>query len=232
MQANDEKLGKVIELIKLQNWSFNEFLIAFYSSHNTDIAIRRGHCLTKGNEAQYAPEHLLDLWLEHCPTSSRGYLERTIVDRASHIAIKEADKACAMKSLSVAATLVTDKHLDQDFLLSKLQAEYLETLPLLWFFLYSIVVSANRSEQQKQQTADSKEDRARRAESQLLCLSLTSLLTHPKQACVVIVSILLFAKNRGTNAFQIIMGIFIGISGGSKRLLGVCNHMGISVSYE
>ena len=45
-------------------------------------------------------------------------------------------------------------------------------------------------------------------------------------------SILLFAKNRGTNAFQIIMGIFLGISGASKRVLSVCNHMGISVSYE
>ena len=45
-------------------------------------------------------------------------------------------------------------------------------------------------------------------------------------------SILLFAKNRGTNAFQIIMGLFLGISGATKRVLSVCNHMGICVSYE
>lgn len=47
-----------------------------------------------------------------------------------------------------------------------------------------------------------------------------------------IVSILLFAKNRGTNAFQIIMGLFLGISGATKRVLSVCNHMGVSVSYR
>ena len=39
-------------------------------------------------------------------------------------------------------------------------------------------------------------------------------------------------KNRATNAFQIIMGLFLGISGATKRLLSTCNHMGISVSYE
>ena len=52
------------------------------------------------------------------------------------------------------------------------------------------------------------------------------------QACVVIISILLFAKNRGTNAFQILMGLFLGISGATKRVLTVCNHMGVSISYE
>ena len=47
-----------------------------------------------------------------------------------------------------------------------------------------------------------------------------------------IVSILLFGKNRSTNAFQIIMGLFLGISGATKRVLSVCNHMGVCVSYE
>lgn len=49
---------------------------------------------------------------------------------------------------------------------------------------------------------------------------------------MVIVSIILFAKNRATNAFQTIMGLFLGISGASKRVLSVCNHMGVCISYE
>ena len=49
---------------------------------------------------------------------------------------------------------------------------------------------------------------------------------------MVIMSIILFTKNRATNAFQTIMGLFLGISGASKRVLSVCNHMGVCVSYE
>ena len=28
------------------------------------------------------------------------------------------------------------------------------------------------------------------------------------------------------------MGLFLGISGATKRVMSVCNHMGVSISYE
>ena len=235
MQASSDhdasRVKAVIELIDSQGWSFNSFLIAFYSSSDAFIAKRRGHCLTKSDGARYVPEELLGYWLNNSPAKSRSSLKKVIIDCASKLAIKEADRACVMDSLSVSTTSVTHKDLDEEFLLSRLEGIYTESLPLLWSFLRSIVMSANRSEKKKGEPAACKETRAEHAELPL-CLGLTSSLTHSKQACVVIISILLFSKNRGTSAFQIIMGIFIGTSGASKRVLNVLNHMGISLSYE
>ena len=231
---NDSKthrVKEVTELIRSQNWSFNDFLIAFYSSDDTSIASQRGRCLTKVDGARFTPEELLDLWLANCPSGSQSYLEHVIVDRASRIIIKETNRACALKSLSVSTTSVKADDVDEHFLLSKLETVYTATLPCLWFLLNAIITSPNRSEQQKQEAAASKETRARFVESSL-SFDLAFWLIRLEQACVVIVSILLFCKNRATNAFQIIMGLFLGISGATKRVLSVCNHMGVSVSYE
>ena len=170
--SNDSKTHRVkavTELIRSQRWTFNDFLIAFYSSGDTSIATQRGRCLTNVDGAQFAPEELLDLWLKHCPLASQGYLEHVIVERTSHIITKETDKACALKSLHVSTTSVTADDLDEHFLLSKLETVYTTTLPLLWFLLNAIITSSNRSEQQKQQPAASKETRATFVESLLSC---------------------------------------------------------------
>ena len=172
MLGNDSKACKVKEvtnLVRSQSWSFNDFLIAFYSSGDTSIATQRGSCLTKNDGARFAPEELLGLWFDHCPLGSQDYLEHVIVDRASRIIVKETDKACALKSLSVSTTSVEADDLDEDFLLSKLETEYTGTLPHLWHLLNTIVTSSNRSEQQKQQVAASKETRAAFVESPLSC---------------------------------------------------------------
>lgn len=167
--SKTRRVKEVTELIRSQKWSFNNFLIAFYSSSDASIASQRGRCLTKVDGARFAPEELLDLWLDGCPSSSQGYLERVIVDRASRIIIKETDKACALKSLSVSTTSVKADDVDEHFLLSKLESVYTATLPCLWFLLNAIVASSNRSEQQKQEAAASKEMRARFVESMLSC---------------------------------------------------------------
>lgn len=49
---------------------------------------------------------------------------------------------------------------------------------------------------------------------------------------VVIISILLFFRNRATNAFQVMMGVFLSSSGASRRVIDTFNHMGISVNYQ
>lgn len=172
MPSDDTKTRKVKEvtnLIRSQSWSFNDFLIAFYSSSDTSIATQRGSCLAKSDGARFAPEELLGLWFDHCPSGSQQYLEHVIVDRASQIIVKETDKACALKSLRVSTTSVEADDLDEDFLLPKLEIEYTGTLPHLWYLLNTIIASSNRSEQQKQQVAASKEMRAIFVESSLSC---------------------------------------------------------------
>lgn len=172
MPGNDSETNKVkavTDLIASQKWSFNDFLIAFYSSGDASIATQRGTCLTKRDGSRFTPEELLDLWLEHSPSRSRPYLKHIIVDRASRIIIKETNKACGLKSLCISATSVEADDLDEDFVLSRLEAEYTGALPQLWYFLTTIITSSNRSEQQKQQVAASKETRAAFVECLLGC---------------------------------------------------------------
>ena len=49
---------------------------------------------------------------------------------------------------------------------------------------------------------------------------------------VVIISMLLFFRNRATNAFQIMTGVFMSSSGASRRVIDTFNHMGLSVNYQ
>ncbi|KAJ7170407.1 hypothetical protein C8R43DRAFT_833798, partial [Mycena crocata] len=46
---------------------------------------------------------------------------------------------------------------------------------------------------------------------------------------VVIISMLLFCRNRATNAFQLLMGVFLASSEGSRPIIDTFNHTGISV---
>ena len=43
---------------------------------------------------------------------------------------------------------------------------------------------------------------------------------------------LLFFRNRATNAFQLVVGVFLSSSGASRRIIDTFNHMGLSVSYQ
>lgn len=52
------------------------------------------------------------------------------------------------------------------------------------------------------------------------------------QVLVVIISMLLFFRNRATNAFQLVVGMFLSSSGASRRIIDTFNQMGLSVSYQ
>ncbi|THH15175.1 hypothetical protein EUX98_g9507 [Antrodiella citrinella] len=49
---------------------------------------------------------------------------------------------------------------------------------------------------------------------------------------LVLISMLLFRRNRATNSFQHIVGIFVASCGGARRIIDVLHAMGISVSYD
>lgn len=170
---DDSKTRRVKEtstFIRSQGWSLNNFLIAFYSSQDPSVATHRGHCLAKSDGFRFAPEELIDLWFEHCPSNSQSYLESVVVDRAGKIIIRETDKACRLDSLCVPTTKLGADDLDQQFLLSKLEGVYTETLPYLWLLLNIIITSWNPSEKRKKEPSTCKQDRARFVESLLWSL--------------------------------------------------------------
>lgn len=162
--TDDSKTRRVKEItafIQSRSLSLNEFLIAFYSSQDLSISTQRGCCLAKSNGSRFAPEELIELWFEHCPQKSRSYLESVVINRAGKVIIRETDKACKMDSLCVPTTKLEADDLDEQFLLSKLEGIYTETLPHLWYLLNVIVTSWNNSEKRKQEECASKQSRAR-----------------------------------------------------------------------
>ena len=165
--SRTRRVKEITEFIRSRNWSLNDFLVNFYSSTDSSITTQQGRCLTKSDEARFTPEELIDLWFEHCPQSSRPYLEHVIVDRASRVIVKETHKACQKETLQVPTTSLEADNLDEDFLLSGLEKEYFETLPLFCFLLNAIMLSKNRSEQRKGEVAASKEERAKFVEFSL-----------------------------------------------------------------
>jgi hypothetical protein len=50
------------------------------------------------------------------------------------------------------------------------------------------------------------------------------------QIIVVVISILLYTRNHGTNAFQLVMGVFFSSNGVGTRPLEALHRMGLSVS--
>ena len=162
--TDDSKTRRVKEIttfIRSHGWSLNEFLEAFYSSQDPSISAQRGCCLAKSDGSRFAPEELIDLWFKHCPSNSRGYLESVIIDRAGRIIIRETNKACKLDSLCVPTTKLGADDLDQEFLLSKLEGVYTETLPHLWLLLNMVTTSWNYSEKRKKEASVGKQSRAR-----------------------------------------------------------------------
>lgn len=158
--SKTRRIKEIIAFIRSRNSSLNEFLIAFYSSQDPSISMQQGCCLAKGDGCPFAPEELIDLWFEHSPPNSRGYLEGAVVRRAGKILIRETDKACKLDSLSGPTTKIEADDPDEEFLLSKLEGVYRETLPCLWLLPNTIVTSWNRSEKQKQEPSACKENKA------------------------------------------------------------------------
>ena len=51
------------------------------------------------------------------------------------------------------------------------------------------------------------------------------------QIALIVISMLLFGCNWSTNLFQVIFGMFLSSAGVGRRVLDVCNQMGLSISY-
>ena len=49
---------------------------------------------------------------------------------------------------------------------------------------------------------------------------------------MVIISIILFFHSQATNAFQVIMGLYLASAGASQHIIDNFNHLGLSMSYS
>lgn len=106
---------------------------------------------------------------------------------------------------------------------------YTTLLPCLFFLLNALLTAQNDYERWHHTEKQGKENMARQ-----VCFRQATMVRQADhfQAVLVIISILLYKRNRATDAFQLVSGIFLASSGGSRRIIDVLHAMGISVSYE
>jgi hypothetical protein len=104
-------------------------------------------------------------------------------------------------------------------------------MPNLHRLLISLLVTRNVYEKRTGRTKIRKEAQASRVCAFNSC-ACTALTPGPCQLVVVIISMILYALNRATNAFQLPFSHFLTSSGAGTRLAATLNHMCLAVSYR
>ena len=225
-QSLELKLKKSVKALKSLGWrSINEFVEQTYN--NEDMAAQS---LRFREDSSYAPEAILTAWLARVPSeAARAELNMAITRKAATIMVDESTKAYHHADLRLSTSDLELAYDTPDFGLQKLQDLYLSLLPCLSYLLHALLTAQNDYERWNKREKIGKDDMALKVST---CLFLLDLVLTNLQVLVMIISVLLFFRNRATNAFQIIMGIFLASSGASRRIIDTLNHMGLSVSYQ
>ncbi|KAF8996927.1 hypothetical protein BDQ17DRAFT_1429436 [Cyathus striatus] len=103
--------------------------------------------------------------------------------------------------------------LTSEFGLDQIQNSYETLLPCFTSLLSSVLTAKNDYERKKNTEKIDKDVMA-------------------VPVVVTIISMCIFFRNLATNAFQIVMGLFLSSSGVGWHAIDIFNHMGISVSYQ
>ncbi|KAJ2911518.1 hypothetical protein MD484_g8897, partial [Candolleomyces efflorescens] len=127
--------------------------------------------------------------------------------------VDESTAGCRNKMLHLPSEKVTIPYLTSDFGLTKIQSIYSTVLPCLSMLLMALLTAENDSERRRKKAKVGKIDRA-------------------QAVIVVIISILLYVRNRGSNAFPLILGIFLASTGTSRRVIDTFNRIGLSIGYD
>lgn len=232
-----QKIKHVLSAVSQAKWSsFNEFLLAFYTSEDSDVARQAGTCLGYKEGQSYAPERLLETWLMKTTGETNAHLKEVIVRKAGDILVRESDRALRDPELRLPSTETTIPRLTTDFGLNRLTAIYQTLLPCMWMLLVTLMTATNTYEQKFHREKLNKDARAAQ-------VSLSNTYTDSRckgqgttdpgiKVAVVIISMLLYVRNRATNVFQVFMGIFLSSTGASRRVISTLNHMGLSISYS
>lgn len=156
-----QKIKHVLSAVSQARWgSFNEFLLAFYTSQDPEISRQAGTCLGYKEGQSYAPERLLDAWLKKTSGESRNHLEEVIVRKAGDVLVKESDRALRDPELRVPATEATIPRLTSDFGLKRVATIYQTLLPCMWLLLITLMTATNTYEQKFHREKLNKEVRA------------------------------------------------------------------------
>jgi hypothetical protein len=207
-------------------------LLAFYTSHDPIVSqqARRNLSYTAGQS--FAPEKILNAWLDHGPSGeSQEQLHLAITRKAADIMVKETDKAYHQDELRISSSKLDIPYLTTEFGLKKMLVLYQTVLPCLWLLLSTILAAQNDYEKKTGREKEGKEEMIPRVSAAMYSSSEASYLFE-NQVIVVIISMLLFMRNRATDAFQLVMGLFLSSAGASRRLIDTFNHIGICVSYQ
>ncbi|KAF8995633.1 hypothetical protein BDQ17DRAFT_1430240 [Cyathus striatus] len=205
----DQKLTRAVKsLTGIGFRSPNEFVQAFYSSEKLATQALRFR-----EDASYAPSQILTAWLCNVPKDSHMNLNLAITQAASDIIIAESTKACRDTTLQFSSSGISVPYLATEFGLDKIQERYDTHFPCFSMILLAVLTARNDYEHWNNTDKIGKTVLA-------------------NQVIVFIISMCLFFRNRATNAFQLVIGLFLSSSGVSRRAIGIFNHMGLLVSYQ
>ncbi|TBU40577.1 hypothetical protein BD309DRAFT_1046122 [Dichomitus squalens] len=208
-----EKINGVLKAVTDNHWkSLNDFLIAFYTSRDKAIFTHSQRTITFSCNKVFPPERLLDAWLDSATGDTAHELRRTPIRKATDIMVEESTRACTNPSLHLSSTGIDVSDLKDNMLLGQLAKTFQTLLPCLWLLLMTLLTAANAYEKKTRKVKVDKDPRVSRI-------------------AVVMISMLLYGRNCGTNVFQFVMGLFLSSTGASRRVIDTFNHMGLSVSY-
>ncbi|KAI1791172.1 hypothetical protein LXA43DRAFT_1142675 [Ganoderma leucocontextum] len=210
------KIDAVLTAISQNKWSsINEFLLAFYTCQDPKISTRARRSIAYTEKKVFPPRQIMDAWFS-CPNlrpKTKHELGLAVTEKAAAVMVEESSRACKEKSLQLSSTGVDIESLTVNLALRQLAETFQRLLPCLWLLLTTLLMATNTYERKNKKEKIGKADTATRI-------------------CVVVISILLHARNRATDVFQLVMGIFLSSTGASRRVMSTFNHMGISVSYD
>lgn len=139
-----EKIQAVLQAVKDHNWrSLNDFLLAYYSSNDAEIAQQAGRNIAYTEGKRFAPEQIIDSWLDTAHGETKRQLEMMLTRKAAGILVEESSRACHKPALKLPASKVETSYLSTDFALSKLATIYQTMLPCLWLLLMTLLTAPN-----------------------------------------------------------------------------------------
>ncbi|KAF8584863.1 hypothetical protein K439DRAFT_1616358 [Ramaria rubella] len=132
--SQDQCVNKILQVtvaIREAGWcSFNEFLLPFYTSNHPTIAQQAGTGFQFRTGHTFAPEALLDAWLEQGPMGqSQKELQMCLTCKTATILVQESTAACWLRDLCLPAAKLDNKYLVNNFALETTASLYLRMLP-------------------------------------------------------------------------------------------------------
>jgi hypothetical protein len=178
-----DKLVQVTEAIRDAGWrSFNDFQLAFYTNDDPAVIQQARTSLRYISGKTFAPDVLLDAWLEHGPPGeSRLELKKNLTRKAAAVLVTESTLACRSPDLRLPTTELDNKYLANNFALETLATLYLRILPCLWLLLHILLTAPNDYELKHKQVKKDKEEMSRRV-SGILLQSIRLLLIPPHRS--------------------------------------------------